>query len=295
MPSYDIGPVYSGLNRPIPTTPSRSLGGVATLPTATSRPTSIYSTAPQAGGSSSWQQTNEFLKSPLGQLAVGGVATGINNYVSSKNRDEDQEAAAAENAAQRALQEKLAQNTLLANMSNSLMADQRDRSAAAVRPLGDASQFATTAAKRTAIADLLGGPQLSSGINYVPKANLTSISPDALGRIRSANSGEAVASGLARQDLDLSRVDPGRTSTLGQEASTLTGLQPSNPFLASLLRTSAQNQLSAQDELDETQSFARQTLRNAIDGGSQPVVTNSQAQGSGGSSAVRPFRHSRVR
>jgi hypothetical protein len=289
--------VYSGLNRPIPTTPSRSLGGVGTVPTVTSRPTSIYSTAPQASGSSSWQQTNEFLKSPLGQLAVGGVSTGINNYVASKNRDEDREAAEADNAAQRALQEKLAQNTLLTNLSGQLLGDQRDRAAAAVRPLGDASNFATTAAKRTAIADLLGGPQLSSGLGYVPKASLPSISSDALGRIRSANSGQAVASGLARQDFDLSRVDPGRTSTLGLETSTLTGLQPSNPYLASLLRTSAETQLRAQDELSEGQGYARQTLKNAMAGydDEEELYKTAPAGASATGAAVRPFRHSRVR
>lgn len=294
MPSYfDYGATSRGLGN-VTGRPTTNPLLAQTAPVSylnTNRPAYQPQASPTAASPSGWQQTNDFLKSPLGQLAVGGVSTGINNYVASKNRQEDREASAAESEANRAQQAEIAKNSLLANLSSQLMADQRDRAAAAVRPLGDASTFATSAAKRSAIADLLGGPQLSSGISYVPKANMPSVSGGVLDRIRAANSAESVASGLARQDMDLSRLDPGRTSSLATEASTLTGLRPSSPFLASLLQQAGRAQAGAQSELGDTQNYARMMLQQAMQGTAQAPTTT----GPGGGSAVRPFRHSRVR
>ena len=286
---YDLGPTYAGLGnlQPLPT---RQLPSNTTI-TPTPRPT--YS--PTSGSNpSAWQQTNSFLSSPGGQLAVGGLATGLGAYVNSKQRQEDREASAEENALNRQQSAEEARANLLARLSESLLADQRARATSAVRPLGDAQQFALRAARSNAVADLLGGgpampsnPAIAGAIRSMPQ-----ISPDAIARIRQASSPNAVAAGLARQEMDLNRVDPGRTSTLGQDAFSLSGLSPSSPFLAHLLQNASTAHGYAQDDVDASQSYARQLLAAAIDGTDGPVYAQ-QPQAPAGGRAVSPFRHSR--
>lgn len=245
--------------------------------------------APAAGSSgSTLAGVNKAVGSPLGQLAIGGTAAALSAYA---NHASQQDAIAANSATSEADREERRQEAL-ASMQNALLTDSRNRATAAVRPLGDAQAFSTNAAKTNMIADMLGQPVRSGTPGIAALQPNISPSAETIGRLKSTVSPEAVAAGLARQENDLNRVDPGRTSTLGTDASTYAGLQPDSPYLASLLQTDDEAQKRAKAELDQNQSYSRNLIQQAL--GTTAAIGSGQTTAPGSGSAASPFSPQRV-
>lgn len=265
------------------TLPSRSLAGVSpTYTPPTTRPYVPTTTfAPTTTNPSAWQRTNDFLGSPTGQLAIGGLSAGLGAYAQGKAADKN---AAAQQQLQ---QERLAaeRESMLARLATEQSQNATARAIAGARPIGEAQKFAAGMARGNVIADLLGkGPTAPGNPAVAQAANLGNlqISPDAIGRLKSMYSEPATMQSLLARDQDIAAINPNAAPT---NYATLTSMQQESPLTRALMSQFADYRQGAQAQLEDSESYARRILQQAIDGTSGPVGT----QATGGGSAASPF------
>jgi hypothetical protein len=227
------------------------------------------------------QQAMDFLGSRTGQNLTGAAIGGLGAYLQSREAGKNRDAAAAESEADRALREEEMQRSSLARAAESLISNRTRMAEGALRPLGEGAAFAQRQARGSAIADLLGQRAMSANPRIAAAQGPGQrVSPEVLARIRQASSPNATASALAQRDMDVANINP---ASAGTDLGELTGLNPESPFLAGLIGQRAQSQQAAQGGVDESESYARQLLRQAID-----MPSLSQPGGAAGKAA--PFR-----
>jgi hypothetical protein len=262
------------------TLPSRSLAGVTPAYTPpTSRPYVPSTTiAPTTTTPSAWQKTNSFLGSPTGQLAVGGLSAGLSAYAQGKANDKSL-------AAQQAMEEEklaAARESMLAKLATEQSQNATARAIAGARPIGEAQKFSASMARGNVIADLLGkGPTAPGNPAVAQAANLDNlrIDPNAISRLKSMYSEPATLQSLLSRDQDIAAINPNSAPT---NYASLTSLQQESPLTRALMSQFADYRQGAQAQLQDSESYARKLLEQAIDGTSGPV-------GTGAASAASPF------
>jgi hypothetical protein len=235
-------------------------------------------TAPAAAGRSGWQQTNDFISSPAGGALITAGLGGLGTYLQARQATQARESAEAESEQDR-----------MARAAEVLAANRTRRAESALRPLGEGAGFAATQARRTAVADLLGrGPMMPGNQQIASRmGSMPQVSPEALARLRAASSAESTAAGLAQRDMDIGNINP---LSQGTDIASLTGLRPESPFLSDLLAQRQRVQLTSQQGLDESESYARGLLRDAID-----MPSLAQPRGAAGAATGFPQRDPRQR
>jgi hypothetical protein len=258
-------PLTTSYNPYAPTLPTRPVvPNVAPTQRAVGGGLMAPTSAPAATpGRSALGQTMDFLGSPGGQFIAGVGYTGLQSYLNRRDAEQAREADSAERALDREQRADEARQNALRGAAEALMTNRRQSATGALRDLGEGAAFATRQARTSAIADLLGqrlmpgNPRIAAAMGPGNR-----VSPEVLARLRQASSPNATAAALAQRDMDIANINP---ASRGTDISTLTGLRPADPFLAELInqRTSAQQQ--SQQSFDESESYARQLLAQAID------------------------------
>jgi hypothetical protein len=233
--------------------------GTLQTPVTAPRVSPGYTYTPPVTGRSGWQQTGDFLGSQAGQTALGAGVAGLSAYLQAREANKNRELSTQENALDREQRER----NRMAQAAQAIMQNRTRMAEGALRPLGEGAAFATRQARTGAIADLLG-QRLTPGNPRIAAAMGPGnrVSPEVLARLRQASSPEVTAAAIAQRDMDVANINP---AAAGTDIAGLTGLQPESPFLADLFRQRQASAERAQAGVDESESYARQLLRQAID------------------------------
>lgn len=204
------------------------------------------------------------LGTPGGQFIAGTAINGLGAYVASRQHSQDAAAQAARDDADRAQRAEEARQNALRGAAEAVMTDQRARATGALRDLGEGAGFSFKQAQRSGLADIMGtGPSMPGNARIAARmGNVPTISPEVLARMRQASSPNATAAALAQRDMDIGNINP---ASQGTDLSTLTGLRPDDPFLAQLIAQRTQSQQHSQGLVDDSESYAKKLLAQAID------------------------------